>query len=251
MKKVQQFIFLSLFVFFAFMACKKTDTYSSDLNQYLPMQSGKSITYRLDSTTFTNFGLTKTITSYIAQDIIDTTFTDNLGRLTWRVFRYLSDTTMTQPWTNLETNTVTPTLGRIEVVENNLRYVKLALPLNNGANWQGNSYINTNSPANAADPDYSYLANWNYTYDSIGASYTVLQGTIPNTLIVRQQNIVSGDTTDKSVLSQIDYSIEVYAKGIGLIYKDFLHQENQPANADHSQPYSIGYGIRLNMIGHN
>jgi hypothetical protein len=251
MKKVQQFIFLSATVFFALMGCKKTDTYSSDLNQYLPMQSGKSITYRLDSTTFTNFGLTKTTTSYTVQDIIDTTFTDNLGRLTWRVLRYITDTSQTQPWANLETIAITPTLGRIEVVENNLRYVKLALPLNNGASWLGNSYINTNSPSSTSDPDYSYLANWNYTYDSIGANYTVLQGSIPNTLIVRQQNNVSGDTTDKSVLTQIDYSIEVYAKGIGLIYKNFLHQENQPPNADHSQPYSQGYGIRLNMIDHN
>ncbi|MBS1667376.1 MAG: hypothetical protein JST58_08370 [Bacteroidetes bacterium] len=252
MKKVQQFIFLLVLSVLITTGCKKTISYQNDMPEYMPMYSGKTITYRLDSTNFTNYGTDVTVTSYAVQDIVDSIILDNLNRPSWRVFRYISDTAMSQPWTNLETYLVTPTRQTTEVFENNLRFIKLSLPLTDGFSWLGNSYIDTNyPPPNSNDPDYTYLANWNYTYSNIGTPYTVLAGSIPNTLIVNQQNNVSGDTSNRSTISTYDYSVEVYAKGIGLIYKKFLHQENQPPNGDHPQPYSKGYGIELNMINHN
>jgi len=252
MKKPYQLVPFMFIGIIALAGCKKTDSYHSLLPDYMPLYSGKSITYRLDSTNFTNFGTAVTVTSYSVQDLVDTLITDNLGRPGWRVFRYISDTAMSQPWANLETYLVTPTLQTMEVNENNLRYIKLSLPLVDGFSWPGNSYIDTNTPTvSSSDPDYSYLANWSYTYSDMGSPYNVLAGIIPGTIIVNQQNMVSGDTTDRAHISSIDYSVEVYAKGIGLIYKNFLHKENQPPNGDHPQPYSIGYGIVLNMIGHN
>jgi len=206
----------------------------------------------LDSLNFTNFGTSVSTTSYMIQDVVDTLIPDNLGRPSWRIFRYITDTAMSQPWANLETYLVTPTIQTVEVNENNFRYIKLSLPLVNGFSWLGNSYIDTNyPPPNSTDGDYNYLAGWNYTYSNIGEPYTVLAGTLPGTLIVNQQNSIVGDTTDRTTISTIDYSVEVYAEGIGLIYKKFLHQENQPPNGDHPQPYSQGYGITLNLVGHN
>ena len=252
MKKIRLFFcFLGLTIL-SITGCKKTITYqTAQLTDYLQLQPGKVITYRLDSTNFTFFGTIRTITSYIAQDIVDTLATDNLNRPSWRIFRYITDTAMSQSWANLETYMITPTISTTEVIENNLRYVKLALPLQNGFSWPGNTYIDTNTPAASSDPDYSYLAAWNYTYDSIGAPYTVLAGTIPNTLIVRQQDQMIGDSTDPNTFSERDYSKEVYAKSIGLIYKDFLHWEYQPPNGSNAAGYKTGYGIRLNMMGHN
>lgn len=244
-------VYLFLIILLTVSACKKSYyTYQTDqLTDYLSLQSGKTITYRMDSTNFTFFGTTRTVTSYLVQDVIDTTILDNLGRPTWRVFRYITDTAQSQPWTSLETYTITPTINTIEVNENNLRYLKLALPLTDGFSWQGNSYIGTTSGNSGTD--LSYLNGWNYTYDSIGASYNVAAGSIPNTLIVRQDDEYLPDSTNLSSPSYRTYSIEVYAKGIGLIYKDFLHWFYQPPNNTNSAGYKTGYGIRLSMISHN
>ncbi|HVM89580.1 MAG TPA: hypothetical protein VMT76_15435 [Puia sp.] len=248
MKKINIFFF-SLLLFILFSACQKKGIYQTDqVTDWVQLQPGKTITYRMDSTNYTYFGLYTTVTTYTVQDVVDTTFMDNLNRPTWRVIRYITDSTQTQPWQNLETYTVTPTIQTLEVDENNLRYIKLSLPFTDGFNWQGNSYIGTSQDNNL---DLSYLAGWNYYYDSIGASYNVIAGTIPNTLIVRQADDYGGDSSDISSPSYRNYSIEVYAKGVGLIYKDFLHWFYQPPNNTNPAGYKTGYGIRLNMIGHN
>jgi hypothetical protein len=251
MKKINLLIVFITVLFLSIAGCKKIDTYQTALlTDYLSLQPGKTITYHLDSTNFVFFGTIDSVTSYTVQDVVDTLFNDNLGRPSWRVIRYITDTAQANPWANLETYSITPTIQTVEVNENNLRFIKLSLPLTTGFSWPGNSYIDTNYPL-ASDPDFNYLAGWNYTYDSIGSPYTVLAGTIPNTLIVRQQDQMIGDSTDMTSFSERDYSIEVYAKSIGLIYKNFLHWEYQPANGGNAVGYRTGYGIRLNMISHN
>ena len=45
------------------------------------------------------------------------------------------------------------------------------------------------------------------------------------------------------------YAVEKYGKGIGLIYKEFLHWEFQGSQS--SSPGFIGFGIKLTIIDHN
>ncbi len=194
MKRIYLHSFLIIFLFLGVIGCKKTVSFQSngDLSDYMPMFVGKYITYRLDSFVYINFGSQDTTISYLAKDVVDDSITDNLGRPSWRVIRYLSDTTGTQPWVPIETYMVTPTRETIEVVENNLRFQKLKLPVVNGFSWKGNSYIDTRS----FNTPYAFLDGWDYTYDSVGMTYTVLAGMIPNTVIVRQR-----DTTGDNAIS--------------------------------------------------
>src|SRR5580704_7702403 len=196
--------------------CKKQsyDYPSAQLTDYLQLAPGKYITYRLDSLEFTNFGTQTSTVSFQAMDVIDTIITDNLGRPTWRVNRFLSDTTGTQPWVFNETYMITATRTDVEVVENNLRFIKLVLPILNGYNWPGNSYIDTNVPVDTSngvntDPDLSYFANWNYTYDSVAMPCTTLGGLVPNSITIDQQSEFYGDSTNQAVISGENYSVEV------------------------------------------
>ncbi len=229
-------------------SCKKeTATYTSDaISDYVNLQTGKYITYRLDSLLFINYGTMDTVISYQAKDVIDSPFTDNLGRPSWRVIRYLSDTAASKAWVPALTYMITPTRETMEVMENNLRYIKLTLPITNGFSWQGNSYIDTR-PIN---PDLVYLAGWNYTYDSVGDSYSVLAGTIPNTLIVQQMNETDLGGSD-TLFSSVNFSQEVYAKGIGMIYKNTVNWIYQPPNIGTPVGSTTGFGIRMSMIDHN
>ncbi|QEC66953.1 hypothetical protein FRZ67_06440 [Panacibacter ginsenosidivorans] len=243
-----------LFAFFTtswlLLSCaKQTETVNLPaLSDYYPLQTGKVFIYKLDSLLIPISGGSELeVKSYHARDSIADTIRDNIGRLSYRVYRSITDTLESQPWKTIGSYYITPEDNTVEVMdENNLRFIKLKEPLRNDYNWQGNSYIDTRS----ASSSYQFMDGWNYIYQNAAMPYTVLMGELPNTITVLQEDETSppGDF-DPNSYQQRNYSIEVYAYGIGLVYKEFLHWTWQttppPAKFDNDS-----YGIRLNLISY-
>lgn len=231
-----------------FSSCKKVDSNftSASINDYFPLQVGKYITYNLDSTVFVNFGQDEVVNHYQAQDVVDAQITDNLGRPAFRIIRYLR-TDSTQPWTPNDVFMAVPTANTLEYVENNLRFLKLSLPIKEEFSWPGNSYIDSYS----VDLGVTYLADWSYVYDSVGVPLTINSLNIDSTITVDERDEFLGQ--DPSIAgtqyAEKTYSIEKYGKGIGLIYRDFLHWEYQ--GPESLSPGYTGYGVRLSIIDHN
>src|SRR5258708_32183259 len=83
---------LTLSVVLIFSCGKKTEEYQSEpLSNYYPLSVGKYITYRLDSTVFTNFGHNTVVRKYQVKHVIESSTTDNLGRPSYRIYRYIRD----------------------------------------------------------------------------------------------------------------------------------------------------------------
>src|ERR1700730_12762805 len=142
MRKILTNITLLSFVLVLFSHCKKSAEFSSaPLQNYMNLQVGKYVIYRLDSTQFVNYGQTTVKINYQAKDEIDAAITDNLGRPGFRVIRYLRDTAGQNPWTPNSTYMIVPVEKSIEVIAQNFRYLKLMLPIKEGFNWKGNNYI--------------------------------------------------------------------------------------------------------------
>ncbi|HYJ37336.1 MAG TPA: hypothetical protein VEV87_01920 [Chitinophagaceae bacterium] len=233
-----------------FSHCKKSAEFNSPpLTDYLNLEVGKHIIYRLDSTQFTNFGQTTTYLYYQAKDEIDAAIIDNLGRPAFRVIRYLRDTAGVGPWVPNSTYMIVPTEKAVEVIDDNFRFLKLMLPINEGFNWRGNTYINLNS--GDFQWEYGWLEGWDYTYSNVNAPFTVFNNqVVDSTITINQIDEVSGNPNDPNSYSQVNYSVEVYGKSIGLVFKEFLHWEYQMPSGG-NPGYKIGYGIKLNMISHN
>lgn len=229
---------------FVLIGCKKqSETLELvSIKDVYPLAVGKTYLYRMDSTVSINFGKTLETHSYQAKDSIESTFTDALGNTAFRIFRYTRDTLGTTPWVFCATYQATFTSTNAEYIDNNLRYIKLAGPISYNTTWKGNAHINTTQGSSV----YDYLDNWDYTYQDLGESFTCLKGAIPDTYTVLQQNQTTPSVFDASVRNDKNYSIEVYAKGIGLIYKDFLHYVWQPTPSPKFQDES--YGVKLNLI---
>src|SRR5215207_4881762 len=122
MKKIFTRLTLLATVVIFFTQCNKSGEFTSEpLENYLNLQVGKYVIYRLDSMKFVNLDTMKS--SYQAKDEIDGAITDNLGRPGWRVVRYLRNLAGTQPWTPSLTYMITVSNGSVEVLENNFRYV--------------------------------------------------------------------------------------------------------------------------------
>ena len=125
-------------------SCKKsTEEFASiPLTDYYPLEAGKYITYRLDSTVFINFGTVQVTRSYEVKYAVDALITDNLNRPAWRIIRSIRSNPA-DPWVTDATFMAVSTTNTLEFIENNLRFVKLHQPVRNGYSWKGHSHIDT------------------------------------------------------------------------------------------------------------
>ena len=241
----------SLFLFLMLASCKKeTETFeTASVSDYFPLQVGKYITYDLDSTLFTAFGQTQIVVHYEAQDRVDAQITDNLGRPSYRIIRYMRKNE-TQPWVANNTFLVTLTENSIEYNENNLRFIKLRLPIRQDFSWKGNSYLPTDPYPSYDFANPEFMDDWEYTYDSIGAPLAINAIAVDSSLKVTQIDTRENDPllTPGGFASRT-YSVEKYGKGIGLMYKEFLYWEYQPPES--ASPGYSGFGIKLSITGHN
>lgn len=239
-------VLLTLTVFLLLGCSKQTEELRlTELSEYYPLQVGRVYVYRLDSSLIPFFGTELDTRSYHARDSIADTIRDNLDRLSYRVYRFVTDTLEQNAWKPIGAYYITPADNSTEVVDdNNLRIIKLVKPIRDGYSWSGNSYIDTKTAGSL----YQYMDGWNFQYQNTGQSYSVLYGTLPNTITVLQVDDTSPPGPfDPNNYQQRNYSVEVYAKGVGLIYKEFLHSVWQvtppPAGYDNDT-----YGIKLNLI---
>ena len=240
-------LFGCLVLILALVSCKKSsETFQTELlTDYAPMEVGKYITYRLDSFVFINFGQRDTTISYQVKFQVDAEITDNLGRPAHRILRFIRKDA-SQAWTPDNTFMAVHTGNSFEFIENNMRFLKLRLPIRAGNSWKGNSFIDTYS----LNSNVKFLDDWDYMYDSIHAPLSIGSFNLDSTLKVDQRDEIIGNPTDPNAYSEINYGSERYAKGIGLVYRRFLHQEYQPPTPGTSG-YKVGYGVTMTMIDHN
>ena len=245
MKKI--ILLLAIVVFFT--ACKKESEQLqiTPISDYAPLAVGKYVTYNLDSLVYLNFGATQAHHFYEVKYLTADSLKDLLGRKAFRIVRYirtLPNGIFTPDNTFVAVNTGT----NFEFTENNLRYLKLTLPIKNDRTWKGNSAIDVSSVGS----DLQYLADWDYTYTEVNQPKKVGTFNLANTITVKEIDesvnlpvIPAGQPNQTNIASR-DYSQEIYAKDVGLVQRDFIHFEYQLAF-----PGYIGYGVKMVMVDHN
>jgi hypothetical protein len=241
---MKKYFFYFMLFLSTLVSCKKENDSSRfiSIDSAYPLAVGKTFWYRLDSTVPVDFGKSLEVHSYLAKDSIESSYIDPTGKTAFRIYRYITDTLKSQPWQFCATHTATLTANSIEYTENNLRFTKLVNPISYNTSWKGNSYINTTQGVSP----YYYFDDWNYRYENIEKPFTCIKQTFDTTYTVLQNDEQSPSSFDPTTYNDRRYGKEVYAKGVGLIYKELLFYIWQitpkPAFQDDS------YGIKLNLI---
>ena len=250
---IARLLLLAPFTFFLF-SCNEKEAFDTEsLEDYMPMAVGKYITYRLDSLVFTNFGRTEETHPYQEKHIIEAEITDNLGRPSFRVHVYQRDSAGTQSWQPSNTYMVTPLADQLEVSYDNLRFIKLHLPIRDGYSWKGNKYL----PTNPYDPMYNFsndnsMQAWDYYYDGPPSSFSYENIDYNDVLTVEQADEEDNLPIDPSVFyAAKSRSVERYAKNTGLVFKHYELWEYQANTGNPGGPYKTGFGIKMWMIDHN
>ncbi|MBL7741338.1 MAG: hypothetical protein JNK14_19090 [Chitinophagaceae bacterium] len=230
---------------------KKEEFVTEPLSDYVPLEAGKYITYRLDSLVFTNFGSVAEVRRYQVRHQVDQQVTDNLGRPSWRVFTFIRDSAGTQPWTPNGSYFITPLTNKVELIEDNLRVIKMQQPVREGFQWRGNSYLPDDPYGTSYDfSNDDFMEDWEFFYDVFETEWTYRDQTYTDVVTVEQQD----DAENAPVVNignygYINRSVEKFAKGIGMVYRRYELWEYQPNPS--GSPYTTGFGITLWMIDHN
>lgn len=234
--------------------CDKKEDYKTDLvSDYMILSPGKYITYKMDSLRFTDFGQNEIIVSYEAKDVVDAKLEGGEPN-TWRIIRYY------RPWGNTSEESWTPQIAYqvtvlhdgLKVLEDNLTYTKLKLPVKEGLSWYGNALL----PLHPLAPRYQFsndgnMRDWEYIYENVDQPVTIEDVDYANTVTVFQVgDSQNAPVTEPDLIGYRNYSTETYAKGIGLVSRETIMWEYQPKNGD-KPAFKTGFGIKLSITGHN
>lgn len=226
---------------------------SAAISNYHQLAVGKYITYRLDSTVFTNSGRSEEKHAYQVKHTVDAQVPDNLGRASYRIVRQLRDSAGTKPWVANGTYFITPLQDQLEVVEDNLRFIKLHIPFNLKFKWQGNRYISSDPYSSV----YSFsnddnMNDWEYSYDQFEATTTIGGRSLTDVYTIKQiDEALNAPVTSFSSYGAKTYSVEKYAKNVGLVSRDYVLWEYQPNTGGAGGGYKVGFGIKMWVIDHN
>ena len=219
MKHIYSITVLFILVFSLLVACKKeTDTSDYDYGyNYLPDDSGTFVIYKVDSIIYNDFDNSRRYSSIYLKEKIGEQFTDNLGRTAKKILRYYSDT-LTTKWELFNVNYLVKTALVAERVEDNLRYINMVFPNDVNEKWLGNKLI-ISPPPYILDTSNYFINDWKYTIKNRDKYYDNGTKIFDSTLMISQ-------IQDSSAITKT-YSIEKYARSVGLVYKEFWIVEGQ------------------------
>jgi hypothetical protein len=192
--------FISLFLICLFaLACDTSEVAPTvDLafgRDYFPIVSGRFISYNVKETTY-RLNQRPEVTTYQLKEVVGEQFVGANGDRLWRIIRYRRANGR-QNWQVVGSHALrSDELFGIRWEENQ-SYVRLNFPLERGKRWDGNLFNN--------------LGRDNYELTDLGRSYLFDGKRYTETATVLQNN-------DSSLVNK-DKRIEVYAKGLGLIYR--------------------------------
>lgn len=212
MKKIFWIIALATTVF---SACKQ-DEESAPLEfgyDYYPDVLGTYVIYNVDSTKYDDFFRPVLVTkrSLQVKERLQSTFLDNKDRKSVRVERFERNTADDE-WELTRIYYFTKTTRAVERVEENLRFIKFVFPPILNQTWDGNKYIETTDIN-------KYLTDWTYKITASNAATTLGSNVFPET--------VSITLRDKETLIEKVLAKEIYAKGVGMIYREWWNLEAQ------------------------
>jgi hypothetical protein len=252
-KKILPLILLAVFFTIAYTACKKADkvTEIKESDAYFPLQIGKYVIYNVDSTIWDDTMCVKIIRRYQMMHTVVDTFTDARGRMSYRIDIRMRKK-VEDPWMVEGVVQATNTGQELETAYSGLRFIKMIYPIAENRTWKGNSYIVT------ADSDYVYFNDWTYRYINVDQPFGNGLVTYNNTVTVMAiDEAINDPYPQPRENASRTYSKEVFAKGIGMVYREYYrwtydaYSENN-TDINHINDRCLrGNGVVMRAVDHN
>lgn len=205
---------------FLLIGCTKPAAEPTSAGQdFMPLETGRFIAYDV---TEQRYSLTTapTSVSYQLKELIGDSYTDVTGQAAYRLYRLRRPNALTV-WT-ADSLWIARLTSRAAIrTENGADFVKLTFPVQERDRWNGNQL--------------NQYGERTYQVRQVGQPYSVNNQSFSETVQVMQQ--------DDSTLISRDKRLEVYARRVGLIYKERIQLQYCTTGACVGKE-QIDYGIR-------
>jgi hypothetical protein len=177
-------------------------------SDFSPVRVGAYFIYGVDETKI-QFNVSTNL-NYEIKVMATDSFRNEGNGITYVLSRF-KRTDNTKPWTPQETWSMRQDVKGLVISEGNTAYLKLSQSLFSGQQWDGNVYNNLGGAETCGAT--SSVACDIYRIESIGIPYVASGKTYDSSLVVVQSN-------DPDILVTNDVRKEIYAKGVGLVYRE-------------------------------
>ncbi len=192
--------------------CKTIEEPVPDLGlDYFPLKVGAYQVYSVDETKITQSVEQKFIYELKFQ-VIDSMLNQE-GGYTYIIQRQKRDNA-SLPWINLDSWTARIANRKAIVNEGNTSLVKITFPPQNGLEWDGNSFNTLGGEQNCGENKDQPCDI--YRLENVGIEFSVQGGMA----IAETVTVIQNENTD--LIVKQDVRSEVYAKGVGLIFKESI-----------------------------
>lgn len=181
-------------------SCKKDSVIPPDPNyyNYYPTVVGSYITYQCDSIVYDDFNNTIDTFRFQIKEVYESEFTDNAGRRAIRIERFKK--TDTTSWFLKDVWFTAADSDQAEKIEEDVRFIKLVFPVKAGKIWNSNAL-------NSQGESLTEYINVHQPYSTTSLNFDSTLTTI---------------NTEPANLVEEFRNTEVYATGIGLVYKNLV-----------------------------
>lgn len=246
MKKILLFALFS-----SFWACQREiETLPALGYEYAPLQTGKFIQYRVDSILYDDYNNSIDTNSYEVKYVLGREEIDAAGLSFFRYERY-ERADSSQDWTLINVSAIQIEANRLLHVEQNQRLIKLTFPIAKDKNWDGLAYIRKDTTIEIVGGSINFYKDWeNFEYTTAHTPFNINGFSFDSTVTISQ--------ADANNLIERRFSKEIYAKNIGLVYKEQWILDTQCGgnlaaciNTPWERKAEKGFILRQRITAHN
>lgn len=236
-----------------FNSCKKETFTTSDMeigHNFYPLEMGKYVVYDVDSLIWDDFLKTKVPSQcQLRYDVTDT-FRNDTNELGYLItVRYRK--TVADAYVPHDVLYAVRHDNKLVVTHHNLKFIKLTFPVADGINWNGNAMI----PLNDSDNVQYDNNNWNYVYTNYDDTYNTGIKLYPHTVTVNEiDDQLNNPDEDSTAYAYKNFSQEIYAYNVGMIYRIRIYWTFQPKSPDGNSGgsgYRKGYSVIMKAVDNN
>ena len=199
------------------MGCSATTVEEIDLEfgyDYFPLEVGKYRVYQVDSVIYDPIlrGTRADSSTTFIRDFVVDSFLDNTGQTRYRVER-AERKSASQPWNIEKTVQLYLDDNRAFWVEDNLPFIKMVFPLKPGRRWNGNVFFDPTVEIPVAGESVQIYKDWSYEILEIGEAAELGD--------LSFSEVATVQLADSENLIELRRALEQYARGVGLIYREY------------------------------